>query len=126
MTRLISIYTDDYFRWFDSGDIQGAAHYKQIKQIAENLPKVKFWLPTQEYKLVKGKTKPDNLIVRVSSPYLNKARKLPDFPTSSVHFDLSTVPAGAHICPADSQGHKCLSCRACWDTNIQHVAYIGN
>jgi hypothetical protein len=41
-----------YFRFFDSGDLQSLKMLEDIVQIAKNLPHIKFWLPTKEYKIV--------------------------------------------------------------------------
>ena len=41
-----------FFRWHDSGDLQSVEHFAAIVQIARELPQIKFWLPTREYKIV--------------------------------------------------------------------------
>jgi hypothetical protein len=43
---LIRWHADQYFRFFDSGDLQGENHLRNIVTIAENVPDVKMWLPT--------------------------------------------------------------------------------
>ena len=62
-----------FFRWHDSGDLQGTWHLKKICQIAENLPHITFWLPTREYTIVsdyiekEGNVIPPNLTIRLSA-----------------------------------------------------------
>src|SRR5210317_1228253 len=61
-----------FFRWHDSGDLQSLEHLEDIAQIARNLPKISFWLPTREYNIVKQylnkhESFPNNLTVRLSA-----------------------------------------------------------
>jgi len=38
-----------FFRWFDSGDIQGhIILFEKICEIADQCPNIKFWLPTRD------------------------------------------------------------------------------
>ena len=122
MTYLIGKSKCDYFRWHDSGDLQSLEHLKNIVQVAENLPEVKFWLPTREAKLITTYLKefqefPDNLIVRVSGAMIDGAAPVRFIHTSTV---VSTSNA---TCPAPQQGNKCGSCRACWDKSVATVSY---
>ena len=51
MTLLIGHYTDPadpYFRIHDSGDIQSVKHLLMWVAVANNLPDIKFWMPTKE------------------------------------------------------------------------------
>ena len=57
-----------WFRWHDSGDLQGKVHLHAVDLIARWCPDTVFWLPTKEYNLIKGWESPDNLAVRVSHP----------------------------------------------------------
>lgn len=62
----------NYFRFFDSGDLQSAKMLSDICKIAKALPKIKFWLPTKEYGFVAeyikgGGVIPKNLNVRLSA-----------------------------------------------------------
>ena len=111
---------EQYFRWHDSGDLQGQAHLDAIIWIAQQLPHVHFWLPTKEYQLVEQNKRkllrPSNLLVRVSAPRV----------AGTYRTDLTTSTVGAgvgHACPAHLQGNKCGSCRACWSPNIGNVDY---
>lgn len=114
-----------FFRWFDSGDIQSLAHLKQIAQIAKNLPSIKFWLPTKEYGIVQDFLKenelPENLTIRLSAYMIDGPA--PVALASRLGLVTSTVATKDFSCPANSQGNKCLSCRACWDKGVSNVAY---
>lgn len=116
MVTLIRVENTRWFRWHDSGDIQSTRHLARIIAIAERMPWIRFWLPTKEYKLVRGVTFPKNLTVRVSAPMV-------DGPTSS-HFQwTSSVVTKNATCNAPKQEGKCLDCRACWDKRVKHVSY---
>jgi hypothetical protein len=113
---------DKYFRWHDSGDLQSVAHLRAIAIVARQNPKVKFWLPTREYALVKEYCRtysvPDNLVIRLSAHYPGK--RVPVFGWRLT----ATVNAGIGFkCPAQSQGNSCGDCRACWDKRVRNVDY---
>jgi hypothetical protein len=112
------------FRWFDSGDVQSPEHLEKIYRIAEKLPEVRFWLPTQEYKMVKdARRAPDNILVRVSHPKLNPKKRLSGFNHQSAVADEN--PQG-FPCPASwGAGNKCAlhNCTACWDKQVTLVTY---
>lgn len=125
-----------YFRWHDSGDLQSAEHLEKIAEIARQCPDVTFWLPTREYQIVEiwmrtwiG-TLPRNLIIRLSAHKIDGplpvalARRY-GLTVSGVHTDgkhLVSGPLPQH-CPAQSQGNKCLDCRACWSKDVFAVSY---
>ena len=118
------IANDSYFRWHDSGDLQGLWHLEKIAQVAIETPDCMHWLPTREYSFVKQyiakhSALPDNLIVRLSAMYVDKQVTIPaslqgvaNVAVSNVH----TVTAIGHECNSPKQGGKCLDCRACWGT----------
>ena len=78
MIFLISkIESKDVFRWHDSGDIQGVWHLDKIVRVADDCPRVRFWLPTIEYNmveqyLIEGGTIPANLQIRLSAEEIDK------------------------------------------------------
>lgn len=128
MTLLIGkLECSGYFRWHDSGDIQDISHFEKICQIARNLPKIKFWLPTREYTVIaeyvkNKKTIPRNLTVRLSAYIV-------DGPLPSVLAKrLGVVTSGVtkqdnFNCPASKQNNFCLDCRKCWDKRVETVIY---
>ncbi len=119
MVFLIRWHADEYFRWFDSGDIQGENHLRNIVTIAENVPDVKMWLPTRETEIVrKVREFPKNLTVRLSANLIDG--NPPSWPTTSV---VSHEGMAGHDCPSRNQGNSCCSCRACWDKDIPNVVY---
>ena len=63
---------DPYFRWHDSGDLQGVLHLERICEVARRTPWVRHWLPTREKAMVKsflraGGVIPGNLTIRLSA-----------------------------------------------------------
>ena len=112
-----------FFRWFDSGDIQSYKMLLSIVKIAVNVPDVKFWLPTKEYKLITKYKKefgnfPDNLVVRVSAPMLDA--KIKGYSNTSSITKNSNLKSN---CIAYKQGGKCLECRLCWNKSIKNITY---
>ena len=108
-----------YFRWHDSGDLQGAQHLKNIFEVAKATPDTKHWLPKREYKLLQFMDPdiiPKNLLIRVSATKVNG-------PAPSWWPWTSTVSTTTKTCPAPDQGGKCLDCRACWSRHTPNVVY---
>ena len=117
-----------YFRWHDSGDLQGIWHLRNIVEVAKRMPDIRFWLPTKEERLVERYRKlhgkePSNLTIRVSAHMVGEVC---DAPVSSMVVKKGTTPLynGVWTCPAKDQGNKCLTCRACWDPKVRIVAYL--
>ena len=76
ITTLIYRSKDRYFRWHDSGDLQSIEHLRNIIRVCQNLPRVKFWLPTREYQTVEayrrmGGRIPPNLCIRYSTHFVD-------------------------------------------------------
>jgi len=122
-----------FFRWFDSGDLIDLDHLIAIYKVAVNTPNISHWLPSKEWNLIKM-TKfwnVSNLVIRLSSPFKNKPFKPNQYNNSSVvltqaEFDRTIDKAddtGIFYCPAYSQDGECKDCRACWNPDIECVAY---
>ena len=123
---------DSYFRWHDSGDLQGLWHLEKIAQVAQQTPNCMHWLPTREYAMVKAYIAkhgqlPKNLIVRLSAMYVDKLVTIPaslqgqaNVTVSHVHSDTSKVHG--HACEAPKNQGKCGECRVCWST--KPVSYL--
>ena len=115
-----------FFRWHDSGDIQGAWHLKNIFEVCNLTPDTMHWLPTQErqYLPLQGSSIPKNLIIRLSN-----AKN--DTKPGNAWTHWSTVvskPRAGYICPAPEQLDKkgrphCKDCRACWSKDVHEVQY---
>jgi hypothetical protein len=123
---------DPYFRWHDSGDLQGLDHFEKIVEVAQLTPKTRHWLPTREYSIIKafiakGGIIPKNLIVRLSGMYPDKAVIVPKslqnvkgITTSNVH---TKKPLG-RACKAPEQDGECGDCRDCWtDITISYLMH---
>ena len=110
-----------YFRWHDSGDLQGAQHLKNILEVCKQTPDTKHWLPTREAKLLQyldPDVIPKNLLIRLS------ATKVDGAPSQAWPWTSTVVTnRGSRTCPAPTQGGKCIDCRQCWDRTIPNVAY---
>ncbi len=120
-----------YFRWMDAGDLQSLEHLKKIVAVCEGTPHIKHWLPTREYVGLDGQKSilhqffdeggviPKNLTVRLSALMFNQAGP------KSIAKKWGLVTSGASKdgfnCPAIAQGHKCLTCRACWESKKEIV-----
>ncbi len=116
MVLLVNYFSDKYFRWFDSGDLQGEAHLRNICAVAAATPQISHWLPTREAETVRAVGEfPPNLTVRLSAAMIDG--KPPRWPTTS------TVVTEGATCPAPQQGNACGECRSCWDRKVKNVAY---
>jgi hypothetical protein len=141
MAFLINAKKLAYFRWHDSGDLQGVWHLEKIVQVAILTPDTWHWLPTREWGIVNkyisaGNKIPDNLCIRLSATMFDKeaprqlASKL-GVCTSEVSSDESKVSCPAHNNTYVTQngqkkewkGH-CGSCRNCWDKKVSNVTYL--
>ena len=115
----------DYFRWFDSGDLQTDEMLADIVRVAIATPETKHWLPTHEIFIVSrylrkhGKF-PSNLIVRVSAAMVDGEPSKRVELTSTVH--TLDKPIGRE-CPSSKQGNKCADSRACWNPRIKNISY---
>lgn len=117
-----------WHRWHDSGDLQSLEHLAKICVVASLTPKIRHWLPTREFAIVRdyirqGGTVPANLTIRVSATMVDGQATAHWPTTSGVHTDESHTPANTHICPAPTQQGKCGPCRACWSPTVEHVSY---
>ena len=129
MVRLIDHYIDPkdpYFRWHDSGDLLGAWHLRLIIKIAKKLPHVKFWLPTQERKILnevfKDGTKcPSNLIIRISHTRLDRFGTPQS--NSGPYVYSGVTKSKDYTCHAPDNDNNCGDCRKCWDPSVPLVVY---
>ena len=110
-----------FFRWHDSGDLQGAWHLKQIFEVCDLTPDTMHWLPTQERQFLPlpGSKIPKNLIIRLS----NAKNDTKPGNAWSHWSTVVTEPRAGHVCPAPDQGNNCGSCRACWSKDVKEIQY---
>lgn len=126
MVRLLD--GEPYFRWHDSGDIFSMEYLELILDVVRKTPETRHWLPTQERATVAAWLRlygafPANLTVRVSMPLIDAPAKAIEATQRGLGIVTSSVSTMAPTCPARNQGNACLDCRACWDSNVKHVAY---
>ena len=107
-----------WFRWHDSGDLQGVQHLKNIFEVCKLTPETSHWLPTREAKFLPLNTDsiPKNLIIRLSGHKIDK-------PAPGFWPWTSTVVTVQKSCPAAEQGNQCQDCRACWTRDVPNIAY---
>lgn len=109
-------------RWFGAGDCPDVDFILAVVRVCELTPNIRHWLPTREYSMVeKAGLLPQNLVIRVSSNYIDKAAPSKFKNTSTVN---KNAPAIGYTCPAsanDSCGEH--NCTACWDSNVENVSY---
>ena len=131
IVTLISHYSRKvpFFRWHDSGDLQGAQHLKNIFEVCNQTPATSHWMPTREAKLftlMQPEVVPKNLIIRMSSHMIDQA-PVKFWPWTSTVQEPGAMRS-SHVqdsrqCPAQHQGNECGSCRNCWNHDISNVAY---
>ena len=133
MAFLINHYSDKYFRWHSSGDIQDLNHLIKICHVAFNTPDVFHWLPTREYKVVNEYIEivgdiPTNLNIRLSAHMVDQSIPVVPAQLTSSSVYIEQVPEQSWLCPAQDQGNKCdgrseggSNCRACWDRTVKEV-----
>jgi len=116
------------FRWFDSGDIYHPALANKIKQVIEQTPWVRHWLPTRSYKIAKFRhileqiaTLP-NVAVRYSADSID-GNYTPGLHGSVIVPTANEAPAEAYLCGAYSRGGKCGPCDACYRKDVAVIAY---
>jgi hypothetical protein len=123
MIFLVRWYAGRYFRWFDTGDLQGDNHLRNIYTVCRHTPWVRHWLPTRENSVLRTCSEeiPVNLTVRLSAVHIDGPP--PDWwDITSTVFTAQPQP-GSFRCPSRQQGNRCRNCRACWQPQIQDVAY---
>ena len=120
MVNLIG--NDAFFRWHDSGDLQGVDHLEKIARVAQLTPQTRHWLPTREYGMIKAfiakhGALPANLIVRLSAMYPDKPVIVPKSLQGVANIAVSNVHTGQPMgtaCNAPQQNGACNDCRLCW------------
>lgn len=116
-----------FFRWHDSGDLQGVWHLRNIASVCFALPEIRFWLPTKELAIIReylkaGHLIPENLNVRVSGFMVDEPG--PESLALRLGFTVSEVRTKEANCPSSNQGGKCLACRDCWSRSVFSVSYL--
>lgn len=122
---------DRYFRWFDSGDMYSLKLAEKIYAIMVATPWTRHWLPTRMHKfakfadiLAKMEALP-NVVVRLSSDSIN-GDIIAGNTTSTIIPTISHRKPKMTICEAYEREGKCATCRACWDKDVEVVAYVAH
>lgn len=133
MAFLINVWGVQWFRWFDSGDLQSFEHLAKICAVCRKTSRTRHWLPTHERELVREYLEtrrfPSNLTVRISADYIGQPPGDSfGLPTSTVNVRKGEpVQVGRRKdsieCRAYTRGNHCGHCRACWDQRVPNVSY---
>lgn len=139
MVYLINSLKLAYFRWHDSGDIQGLWHLMKIFEVCLRTPNTKHWLPTREWDMIRNFReldipKPSNLKIILSAHMIDK---LPPVELAKqLHVQVSAVVTENPTCQAHTKTVRvkngrnnithgyCGSCRDCWNESVFFVSYI--
>jgi hypothetical protein len=121
----------EYFRFLDSGDLQSVLMLQKFCQIASQLPHIKFWIPTREYRFVRsyilrGNSIPENVTIRFSDFMIDATeiqKSSLDRQAKKIGVQTSGVGTKEFTCPASKQSNECGDCRTCWNRNIPRVTY---
>ena len=117
MAHLINSKRPRVFRWHDSGDVQNLEHLQKIYEVCRLTPTKRHWMPTREAWIKQHlQDKPDNLVIRLSSPMVDQG------PVSSWPNTSTVVTSGAN-CPAPKQNNECGTCRNCSNPEIKNISY---
>lgn len=121
-----------HFRWFDSGDCYSLQLAEKIKQVIEQTPGVKHWMPTRMHKFTKfaGTLQAiqslPNAVVRYSGDdVVADSYTAPDagFHSAVIADPTVAVSEDVTVCEAYSRDGKCGTCRACWSKDVPAIAY---
>ena len=124
-----------YFRWFDSGDMYHEKLAQKIYLVMRATPWCNHWLPTRMHKfpkfgqIISQMSALPNVVVRLSSDsvYGDLVHDMCSEHTSTIipHEDVPHLKElrSITVCEAYERGGKCDTCRACWDKNVQTIAY---
>jgi hypothetical protein len=125
---VMSLDSSRYFRWFDSGDMYSLDLANKILEVMKLTPWCKHWLPTRMHKfskfakvIAKMQTLP-NVVVRFSSDSV-QGQLVDGVTTSTIFSEETQLPDNATICRAYEHEGKCNGCRACYNKDVQLIAY---
>ena len=130
----------DYFRWFDSGDIETPELASKIAVVITRTPNVNHWVPTRSDKvheiakrgLIKFRSSVGfaNAAIRLSADNIGLSK--PERPgVNSYVINVSDIPEankrGILVCPATTPGttqKSCDTCTACYsDVPVAYVLH---
>jgi hypothetical protein len=121
------------FRWFDSGDILSIEFLKALIEVCKQTPKTRHWIPTTTWNypndeflaLLQVLQALPNVILRASNPGSVPVLSKGLYPLQSVVVnELKKSTKELFYCPASKQAGKCGPCKACYNKNIETIAYL--
>ena len=127
MLKLLKKEKNNYFRWFDSGDVFDNDFLYEIYKVCKQTPNINHWIPTKAREILDNATwekleSLPNVKVRYSSDSINGEY-------NSLHGSTAIQPKQKYDdskvfkCPVDyEQIKKCGDCRACWHSD-KVIAY---
>ena len=119
---------DEYFRWFDSGDMYSLGLAEKILEVMQRTPWCKHWLPTRMHKfpkfalVLRAMQALPNVMVRPSSDSI-VGEFIPGLHGSVIVPDSRVNPDMVTLCRAYEHDGKCNGCRACYDKSVPVIAY---
>lgn len=136
MSYLINASKFSYFRWHDSGDLQGEQHLQNIIAVCKKTPNIIHWVPTKEkdliYEFYEKLKKIENLTVRISMPMINELPEIKEsvinrgevFSSVATNVVIKKIRSNKRfVCPYKEYNNTCGPCRACWDKKIFNIVY---
>jgi len=130
MLSLLNKEKNDYFRWFDSGDVFDNDFLFEIYKICESTPHINHWIPTKAREILdndlweKLESLP-NVKVRYSSDS-TKGEYNSLHGATVIQKGQKVNPNKVYVCPVgrsdNEERKKCGDCRACWHTD-KVIAY---
>ena len=117
----------DYFRWFDSGDIETPELAKKISEVIGKTPNVKHWLPTRSDKIssinkvitlwkpINSLTNGGNVSLRLSADNIGFKKERPGVNSYVIRpTDLfEAKKRSIYVCPVTLPGSTQKSCDTC-------------
>ena len=119
---------EQYFRWFDSGDMYSIGLAEKILEVMVRTPWCNHWLPTRMHKFPKfalviaSMQALPNVMARPSSDSIVGVF-IPGTHGSVIVPDSRVDPEMVTLCKAYENNGKCSGCRACYDKSIPVIAY---
>jgi len=127
MLKLLKKEKNNYFRWFDSGDVFDNDFLYEIYKVCKQTPHINHWIPTKAREILDNATWEklealDNVKVRYSSDSINgKYNSLHG--STAIQSNQKYDDSKVFKCPVDyDQIKKCGNCRACWHSE-KVIAY---
>ena len=132
---IVEVNKFDYFRWFDSGDVESVTLAAKIKMVIEQTPYVRHWLPTRSDKIktigsVLGGIHPlKNAVLRPSADNIGFKDER-DGVVSYVIRESDITEAfarGVVVCPVTAPGStqkSCDDCTVCYtDASVAYLIH---